>query len=334
MLGIEYILRKARELQRPVVICIGLGSNLGSHDGYTLFEEYLSDISSLRGVCVCTAAGNESQERHHIHGKIKTKGETQNIDIKVGNNAGDIIISIWNNASDRFSVSVRSPSGELIGRVPAKTETNFTVKLVLEKTEVNVKYHFPNERSGSQLTRVKIRNSTAGIWTIIMHGDIVLDGNYDAWLPITGFVSPTVEFFSATPYSTITTPATMVGSVCCGAYNSLDNSLYIKSSWGPTRAPMMAPDLVAPGVNIGGFYPYGFGTMSGTSCACAILAGACALMLQWGIVEGNDVALSTYQIRAFLIRGCTRSEELTYPNTKWGYGSLNIMNTFNLMREL
>ena len=73
--------------------------------------------------------------------------------------------------------------------------------------------------------------------------------------------------------------------------------------------------------------------MDGTSVANAITAGACALLLQWGIVEGNDVAMSTYQARAYLIRGCTRSENIRYPNQQWGYGSLNLIQTFNLMRQ-
>ena len=74
--------------------------------------------------------------------------------------------------------------------------------------------------------------------------------------------------------------------------------------------------------------------MSGTSIASAITAGACALMMQWGIVEKNDVALSTFQIRAYLIRGCGRSSTMSYPNTQWGYGTLDLIQTFSLMREL
>ena len=92
--------------------------------------------------------------------------------------------------------------------------------------------------------------------------------------------------------------------------------------------------LVAPGVNVGGAFPTGYGTMSGTSVATAITTGACALILQWGIVEGNDLSLSTYQVRALLIRGCIRDEILTYPNLQWGYGRLNLLNTFNMMRGL
>jgi subtilisin family serine protease len=334
IVGIEYILRKALELNRPVAICIGVGTNQGGHDGYTILEEYLANASNLRGVCICAAAGNESQARHHMQGIVGGEDESQNIDIKVGDQAGDIYISIWNNAADRMSVSVRSPTGELVSRVPARSGTRQITNLILERSRVLIEYYYPLEGSGAQVTVVKIYNATPGIWTITVYGDIILDGSFNAWLPLTGFVSPSVEFLAAAPYITITVPATMIGGISCGAYDSVENSLYALSSWGPTRLPVMAPDLVAPGVDVGGFYPYGYGDMSGTSVAAAITTGAGALMLQWGIVEGNDPVMSTYQIRAYLIRGCNRSESLTYPNTQWGYGSLNLLQSFRLMREV
>lgn len=334
MIGMEYILKKARELGRPVVICIGLGSNFGSHDGFSIFEEYLSVVSNRKGVCLCVAAGNESQERHHTTGKLTAEGGTQNIDMRVGERAGNICVSLWNTVADRLSVSIRSPSGELVGRVPAKTGPSTEVKLILENTWVNVEYHFPLEGSGGQLTVIRILDATPGIWTVIVHGDILLNGEYHAWLPMSGFVSPDVEFLSASPYCTVTIPSTAVGVISCGAYNSLNQSLYIQSSWGPSRENAMLPDLAAPGMNIGGYFPYGFGAMSGTSGAAAIASGACALLMQWGVVDGNDSALSTYQIRAYLIRGCVKSAAMDYPNEKWGYGALNLMQTFHLMREL
>lgn len=334
MVGVEYIIKKARQLNRPVVICIGLGTNFGAHDGFTIFEEYLSSIANLRGVCVCTAAGNESQARHHMQGVIPEKGAMQNIDLKVGENAGNVILGIWNTISDKISLSVRSPTGELMARVPSRPGAVSRSNLVLEKSAVQVEYYFPYESTGSQLSSVNIYNATPGIWTITVYGDIILNGTFHAWLPLTGFVSPTVEFLSATPYYTVVCPSTMFGGISCGAYDSTTGSLFSNSSWGPTRLDRMAPDLVAPGVEVGGIYPSGPGIMSGTSVASAITAGACALMMQWGIVEKNDVALSTYQIRAYLIRGCNRSPTMIYPNTQWGYGTLNLFQTFNLMREL
>ena len=336
MLGVEYILRKARELGRPVSICIGLGTNAGSHDGYSVFEEYLGGVSIQKGVCLCAAAGNEAEARHHTGGVLRPGEPPGQVDLKVGENAGDVYMAVWNTVADRLSVSVRSPSGELVGRVPARSGMvpAADVKLVLEASRVQIEYHFPVEGSGGQLSVIRILGATPGVWTIGLHGDILLNGSYQVWLPMTGFVSPTVEFLAATPDYTITSPASAVGVICCGAYDSANKSLYAKSSRGPAWDGRVLPDLTAPGVGVGGIYPYGPGLMSGTSAAAAVLAGVCALLLQWGVREGNDPSMGTYQIRAYLIRGCLRRPDMTYPNNQWGYGSVQLMQTFHLMREL
>ncbi|QHI73983.1 S8 family serine peptidase [Aminipila terrae] len=334
MLGVEYILQKAAELNRPVVICIGLGSNYDSHDGESLLEDYLFNTCSLPGVCTCISVGNESQARHHFFQQITQNDVPVNIDIKTGENAGDIFVIITNKYSDRISVSARSPTGEIISRIPAKAGRTYTTQLVLEPSKISVSYYFPVGGSGNQATIIKIRNATPGIWTIVVYGDIVIDGKINAWLPLTGFVSPTVGFLSFTPYTTITSPAINLGPIRCGAYNSYNNSLYPKSSWGPTRHSPNVPDFVAPGYQVGGYYPTGYGTMDGTSVAAAITSGACALMLQWGIVEGNDLGFSTPIIRTYLIRGCRRSDLIKYPNVQWGYGTLDLMQSFIVMRQL
>ncbi|MHC1724044.1 MAG: S8 family peptidase [Aminipila sp.] len=334
MLGIQYILKKSRELKRPVVICIGLGSNYDSHDGFGTLEEYLYYTCNIPGVCTCISVGNESQARHHYFQQFSAEGTPQNIEIKVGESGSDLFIMITNRICDRISASVRSPTGELVSRVPAKSGSTFTTQLVLERSEVSITYFYPIEGSGDQVTIVRIRNATIGVWTITVYGDIIIDGRIHAWLPLTGFVPPTVEFLSSNPYNTVTSPATAYGAIRCGAYNIFRDSLYPKSSWGPTRVEPNVPDLVAPGYQVSGFYPTGYGTMDGTSVATAITAGACALMLQWGIVEGNDLGFSTPLIRAYLIRGCTRSNLITYPNPQWGYGILNLLQSFLYMRQL
>lgn len=331
MVGIEYILSKAQELGRPVAICLGLGTNQGTHDGFSIFEEYLTSLSNIAGVCIVTAAGNESQARHHTQGFLESSGETQNIDIRVGDNAGDIFISIVSGGADKLSLSVRSPAGETISRVPSKPDTIYISRLVLERATVIVEYNFPLDGSGGQMSIVRILNATPGLWTITVHGDIILDGTYHAWLPITGFISPNVEFTSPTPNYTIVVPGTALGVITVGAYNSANNSLFSDSSWGPSRLPAIMPDFTAPGVGVLGSYPTGPGEMSGTSVAAAITAGAAALMLQWGIIEGNAPLLSTYQIKAFMIRGCNRDVTITYPNTQWGYGRLSLIQSFALM---
>lgn len=336
MLGIQYILDKAQQLNRPVAICLALGTNMGGHEGGSLFEEYLSNISRITGVCLCCAAGNESEARHHTQGAVEGMDQSTTINIRVGENAGDFFVSIWCSASDKMSVAVRSPTGESVNRVPARANARFEAKLILENSRVLVDYFFPTENAGSELIIVRIINATPGIWTIQVFGDIVLNGTFHAYLPITGLVSPNVEFLSPTPYYTVVVPATALGVIAAGAYNQNTNTLYSQTSWGPTRLPMLSPDFVAPGAEVGGVLPSpsGYGTMSGTSVAAAIATGACALLLQWGIVQKNNTAMNTYQARAYIIRGCARDPTLNYPNNQWGYGKLNLFQTFNLMREI
>lgn len=333
MLGIEYILKKAQELDRPVAICLGVGTNQGTHDSYGLFEQFLGLVANITGVCICAAAGNESQERHHTRFKLGGAGSTADIEINVKDGAKGVYMTILNSPADRVSVSLKSPTGELIGRIPAKSGTSYTSRLILEKSTVTIEYNFPLPEGSGQEILVKIEDATAGIWTVTVYGDIVIDGTVDAYLPVSSVGYPGIEFTSPDPNYTVTVPASNGTLISCGGYDNAENRLYTDTSWGPTRQPQNSPDLVAPGVRVTGIYPTGIGTNSGTSVAAAITTGACALMLQWGIVDGNYVSLNTFQIKDFLIKGCSRDGTRTYPNQQWGYGRLDLYNSFNLMRE-
>ena len=333
MLGVQYILDKALAMRRPVAICISVGCNTGGHDGYATLAGYLARVAGTAGVAVCAGAGNEGQAGHHTYGKLAATGDTQDIEFRASEHSEDILLSLWNYASDRISVAVRSPTGEQVSRVPARSGTSYTSKLILERASVTVEYFFPIERSGAQLTRIKILSATPGIWTITVYGDSVLEGTFHAWLPMTGFIDPATVFLRPSPNYTVVTPANGFGFITCGAYNSLDNSFAAFSSQGPSRLSSILPDLVAPGVDVGGVYPGDSpGVMSGTSVSASITTGACALMLQWGIVEKNDTSMDSYRIRANLAAGCERDPNVEYPNNQWGYGRLNLYNTFRALR--
>ncbi|MCL2382963.1 MAG: S8 family serine peptidase [Oscillospiraceae bacterium] len=277
--------------------------------------------------------GNEATARHHTHNKLNNEGETRNLEVIVPENSSSFCAFIVTSSPDRIAVSLKSPSGEEVEKIPERPETSFEVYLEKCNCTVKVEYSHLLSGIGSNITRVILVNPIPGIWTITVHGELIVNGTYNAWLPITGLVTPGVEFVNSTPRFTIVTPGISAGNITCSAYNNVTGTLYDSSSWGPTRILANKPDLAAPGVNVTGVFPNEkLGNMTGTSVAAGITTGACALMLQWGIVNGNSIELNTDRIKAFLIRGCSRELHISYPSDQWGYGKLNLLNTFNLLR--
>lgn len=329
LLGIKYILDRSEELNLPVVICIGMGSNMSGHDGNTAFEEYITLVSQRTGYVFVTAGGNESNAKHHTQGTIPRTGAFDTINLRVGNPNVSFRFTIYGTAYDKFSVGLTSPTGETLARVPFRVGLSYSEKLIFEATTITVGYY----KDVNTFIVIELRNATQGIWEVRLYGDSIINGEYYSWLPITGQIDESVEFLKPVPEYTIVFPATGVSSVTCGAYNSFDNSLFVSSSWGPTRQPRMSPDLTAPGVGVNGVFPTGHGTMSGTSVSAAVTSGAAALLLEWGIVQGNMKAMNGDTVRVLLSSGSKREEGVQYPNIKWGYGKLDLFGTFSVIKE-
>ena len=73
---------------------------------------------------------------------------------------------------------------------------------------------------------------------------------------------------------------------------------------------------------------------SGSCAAAAITAGAVALMLEWQLYERKMPGIDVFQINSLLVLGAIRPDSMEYPNREWGYGQLNLYNTFEVMRQL
>ena len=75
MMGVDYVVRKALEFQMPVAINISFGNTFGSHDGTSLLERFIDDISNVWKSCICIGTGNEAVSAGHISGRLTDEGE-------------------------------------------------------------------------------------------------------------------------------------------------------------------------------------------------------------------------------------------------------------------
>ena len=331
MAGMNFLLDQAYKLRRPIVICLGLGNNFGAHNGTALLEGYLQGISAASNVIVTVAAGNEGNSGHHYRGEVALGG-TDEVEINVGENEEGFFIYLWAGLPNRLQVAVRSPLGQLIDRVPIFNERIQTYPFKLEETELSVQYLYPEPYSGNEAIIIRLSKPTPGIWTVIVSADAIVTGEYHMWLSRRGFIGDTTRFLRSDPQTTVQIPGTDGYSIVVGAYDNTDDSVYAASGRGPTISNIIKPDIVAPGVNVRGPIPGGgFTTYAGTSTAAAVTAGACALLMQWAVVDGNFPEMNTRIASGILTRGARRQRGVTYPNNVEGYGRLDLQNSINAL---
>ena len=333
MNAVEYILQIARKLNRPVVINIPLQTNEGAHDGLSYFEQYLSEVSTINGVGVVVPVGNQGNKGGHVQIKIKQSEEPYKVEFSVSDGDPGFIINLWTSVPDRVSVSVVTPLGNVVERekftINAFREYNF----VLEGTEISVQYIFPDIKNGNQNIIIKLVNPTPGLWSLNVFGDLVVYGTVDIWLPISQFISQGTSFLSPSIENTVTVPSTSLNVISVGAYDFIDQSIYISSGRGQLDCGKINPDFVAPGVDVSGVYPNNLsGKMTGTGVASAIVTGASSLIMEWGFVKGNDTKINSMRLRSYLVLGCSQNDNTESPNNVWGYGKINLIETFRKIR--
>lgn len=334
MQGIDYVIRYAIETGRPMAINISFGNNYGSHTGRTLLESYINDVANLWKTSIVIGTGNEGASGNHAQG-ILTMGTNQLVEIAVSEFEFSLNIQIWKNYFDHFDISIIAPNGTRVGPIPRILgKQQFTIG----QTGILLYYGDPTPYNPQQEIYIELiptnRYINAGVWGIELVPRRIVVGNYDMWLPAGGVKNPGTRFLLSSEYTTLTVPSTAVRAISVGAYNAYTDSYAPFSGRGFTRNMEIKPDLVAPGVNINSCSPGGGYTVrSGTSMATPFVTGSAALLMQWGIVRGNDPFLYGEKVKAYLINGARHLRiENVYPNRTLGYGALCLESTFDNIR--
>ena len=344
MRALTYVVRKSLELQRPLAVNLSFGNTYGAHNGTSLLERFIDNISEIGRNVICVGSGNEGASGGHtggsvgvVSGSAASENSMQTVvELVVGNYEMGLNVQLWKDYVDRYRVWLISPTGE---EFMVDTDRPGKQTYLLEQTRILLYNGEPAPYLTSQeiyfdfLPNGNRSYINSGIWTFVLEPIKTVTGNYTFYLPSETVRSGQTRFVRPTPNVTLTIPSTASKVITVGAYRTgleayADFSgrgyLYQDRLGGRIEGSFIKPDLVAPGVGVLAPTREGtYGAVTGTSFATPFVTGASALLMQWGIVDGNDPYLYGEKVKAYLRKGATPIRgENEYPNERVGYGAL------------
>lgn len=329
MQGIDYLVRQSLALGRPMAINLSFGNNYGSHRGDSLLETYIDTVANMGRLVICAGTGNNGNDNLHTSGQILER-ETQEIELGVSPYEPVLNVQLWKAYSDEMEIYLEHPSGTRIG--PLYEELG-PQRYRAGDTEILIYYGKPGPFQITQeiyfdfIPRGNYVDS--GVWKILLRGRRIREGEYYLWLPGGAVLNPSTGFFLPQAEGTLTIPSTASRVITVGAYDSRLNAYADFSGRGSVNLVYRKPDLAAPGVNITAPVPGGsYAPVTGTSFAAPFVTGAAALLMQWGIIMGNDPFLYGEKVKAYLRRGAKPLAGFgRYPNEEIGYGVLCVRDS-------
>ncbi len=358
MSALTYIVKKAVSMNMPIAINISFGNTYGSHDGTSILERFMDNVSEIGRCVICVGSGNEGTSFGHTGGFLRER-EMIRQQLSIGEYESTLSIQLWKNYVDRFRIFFIAPGGQRL-----EIDTNSVGKKVntLSGTEILTYVGEPAPYSVNQEIYFEFspgnfeNNSTSylegGVWEIQIEGEKIVYGRYDLYLPSGVTRGENTRFLTPTPEATFTIPSTAGKVVTVGAYNGATDSYASFSGRGfslgeeeKSRIVIQSvkPNIAAPGENIIISrrvqtvlpYPlnvatgeYALETVSGTSFATPMVTGSAALLMEWGIVNGNDPYLYGEKVKAYFINGARQISGITqYPNSQVGWGALCVKDS-------
>lgn len=350
MRALTYVIKKSLELRRPIAVNLSFGNTYGAHNGTSLLERFIDNVSEIGRNVICVGSGNEGASGGHTYGSIGVNtsqtsdsasggvlGESRAIiELVVGNYETGLNVQLWKDYADIYNVRLISPTGEEFSVNTARAGKQ---SYNLEQTRILLYNGEPAPYLTSQelyFDFLPMENRSyidSGIWTFVLEAVRTVTGNYTLYLPSETVRSGQTRFVRPTPDVTLTIPSTASKVITVGAYHTFLDAyadfsgrgyLYQDRLGSRTEGAFVKPDLAAPGVNIIAPTRDGdYAAVTGTSFATPFVTGAAALLMQWGIVNGNDPYLYGEKVKAYLRKGAKpiRGEKV-YPNERVGYGAL------------
>lgn len=332
--AVRYFAELQLRLNKPVVVYLAVGSNLGGHDGGTITERYIDLFSQRRNLVYVGDSGNQGNTATHASGQLIRAGDRKNIDINVDSEEKNLDISLYIVGSDKIRVGITTPTGEELENIAVPNKIGEIASANLGGSDITIEF-FP-ERQGIPDARLDIiiRNITPGVWRLNLLGEFITTGRYDAWLFQKELLAPGTRFFNPDPYCTMMTPNTAINNIVAASFNQQTGRILDESGRGFTRDGRIKPSVAVNSANV---LTTGLDNKlivaTGAAMAGGILAGTVALLLQWGIIEGNNVDMYPQRPRNYIIGGTIRQQNVIYPTPEVGYGQLDIEKLFTSLLQ-
>ncbi|MCD8221896.1 MAG: S8 family serine peptidase [Clostridiales bacterium] len=328
MRAVNFVVTEAIRRRQPLAVNISFGNTYGPHDGTGLLETFLDDIGNLGKTSIIVGSGNEGVAAGHAGGNIRPNENTEIREmLSVAGYETGLSVQLWKSYEDPLMISIQAPSGELLGPLPHRMGVS---RLEYHNTRILAYCSEPAPYSAAQeiYFDFSARNGgyiDSGIWTFILTGIVHAGGRYDFWLPVASVLNPSTCFLNPSQEATLTIPSSAGRVITVGAYDALTDIFADFSGRGFAQTDrQIKPDIVAPGVGLmapaaGG----GYQSVTGTSFAAPVVTGSSALLMQWGILEGNDLYLYGEKMKAYLRRGARPLPGFReIPNPQIGYGAV------------
>jgi subtilisin family serine protease len=352
--ALDYCVAQAETLDMPLVMLMNFAQIGGPTDGTSRLCRRIDDVvgPGIPGRVFVSGPGDKGDRKNRARGRVPQGGS---LTLPVFKDVeSEVFVDIWYPDEDRFTVTIRTPTGTFGPyEAPKIAKSEYTKEFQY--------YHLGHERnayrSGSAKRQIRIDLVGApGRYDIVLRGAKVSTGAFHAFVgpnPSNPLEEPFGRFEAHVTPGSIWDGATAKHAICPGSYvlrtgwktragrsvtmlgEGEPGELWLGSGTGPTLDGREGVDLCAPADRVAAPYARAsdwagsrrnlisddgalYGLSGGTGAAGALVAGVVALMLQL------DPTLDAVQVRQIL-RETARADEHTgeVPNERFGHGKID-----------
>ncbi|MFR5266303.1 S8 family serine peptidase [Clostridium sp.] len=325
MKGIRFLVKRAKELEMPLVINLSLNSNNAD-----FLNEYINKIGNLKNVTIVSSVGNNRNREKHFKG-LFSKNNRVCWNVALGEQG--ILMTLTKGRKDNVDIKINFPEGNFLNFNSNNEYKYFSLNEM--KIEIYKELHQFNE----ELEYIKIffeskkQFISDGVWSVEFFNRVIFRDEFDLWFPISKSINEETRFFNATEEGTIVAPAVSQGVIAVGSCdeNYIPSDFSSIGKWGEYSE--IKPNIISQGERVLVVSRDGLIYKSGTSLSTAEVSGIVALFMEWGIVRGYDKELYGSKLKYYIQIGAVRNRFTKYPNIEEGYGTISFEGTMKLLES-